>query len=400
MNLRSGHPFWLLKNGLLASYPTLHTNETCHVAIIGGGITGALVAYHLTREGVNVLLIDKRDVASGSTAASTALLQYAADTELLDLAAKVGEAAAVRSYHLGKEAIDKLEAIIRQLGVDCAFERRQTLYLASNPSHLQKLRREHELRSQHGLLGEFLEEGDIAARFAFKAPGAILSSGDAQVDAYRLTHNLLRQSVLQGLRVYDRCNVKELKTTEEGMLLTTEAGNTVTARRVVFATGYESQQYLKQNVGTLHSTYAVISEPVEHLPRWADRCLIWETARPYLYLRTTQDDRIIVGGCDTAFASDHRQDRLVDRKAELLVERFHALFPETEFELAYSWAGTFGATKDGLAYIGQTPEWPHAYFALGYGGNGITYSLIAAELITDHYLGRQNADVEIFRFDR
>jgi glycine/D-amino acid oxidase-like deaminating enzyme len=47
-----------------------------------------------------------------------------------------------------------------------------------------------------------------------------------------------------------------------------------------------------------------------------------------------------------------------------------------------------------------SPEWPHAYFALGYGGNGITMSLTAAELIRDHYLGRDNPDAKIFAFDR
>jgi glycine/D-amino acid oxidase-like deaminating enzyme len=76
------------------------------------------------------------------------------------------------------------------------------------------------------------------------------------------------------------------------------------------------------------------------------------------------------------------------------------MFPGTELEVAYSWAGTFGSTKDGLAYIGQTAEWPHAYFALGYGGNGITYSVVAAEIIRDHFLGRPNPDADIFRFDR
>ena len=45
MDLRSGHPYWLLKNGLLASYPPLRRPETCDVAVLGGGVTGALVAY-------------------------------------------------------------------------------------------------------------------------------------------------------------------------------------------------------------------------------------------------------------------------------------------------------------------------------------------------------------------
>jgi len=71
----------------------------------------------------------------------------------------------------------------------------------------------------------------------------------------------------------------------------------------------------------------------------------------------------------------------------------NSLFPRIDLEVSYTWAGTFGETKDGLAYIGQTPEFPHAYFALGYGGNGITtFSVIAAKIITDLHLGRPNPD--------
>ena len=77
-----------------------------------------------------------------------------------------------------------------------------------------------------------------------------------------------------------------------------------------------------------------------------------------------------------------------------------AAVPGAEFETAYAWGGTFGTTEDGMAYIGQSAEWPNAYFALGYGGNGITLSLVAAEMILDQYLGRENPNAHIFRFDR
>jgi glycine/D-amino acid oxidase-like deaminating enzyme len=71
-----------------------------------------------------------------------------------------------------------------------------------------------------------------------------------------------------------------------------------------------------------------------------------------------------------------------------------------DLEVSITWAGTFGVSKDDLAYIGQTPECQHAYFALDYGGNGITFSVIAAKIITDLHLGRSNPDAEIFQFDR
>ncbi|HYV34332.1 MAG TPA: FAD-dependent oxidoreductase, partial [Gemmataceae bacterium] len=346
------------------------------------------------------VVLDKRDVATGSTAASTSLLQHAADTDLVDLLEKVGEAAAVRSYKIGLESVAKLERLVGELGNACGFERKRSLYLASAKSHVAKLRQEYELRRRHGFEVEFLEQAELKATFSFTVPAAILANGDAQIDAFRFSHRLLEHAAKRGLRVFDRTDVKEVTPRRNGMALTTDQGNTVSARRVVFATGYESQRYLKQKIGDLHSTFALITEPLEEFPLWPDRCLIWETARPYCYLRATDDDRILIGGKDTPFATAHRQDGLVKKKTSQLLRRLQRMFPKTAFEIAYSWAGTFGTTPDGLAYIGVSSEWPNAYFALGYGGNGITMSVTAAELIVDHYLGRDNPDAKIFSFDR
>ena len=400
MDLRSGHPYWLLKNGLLADYPSLKHDESCEVAVIGGGITGALVAYHLVQEGVETVLVDKRDIGAGSTAASTALLQYEIDTELHELIGTVGEVHAVRSYRLGLEAIDTVERLSGELSDDCGFKRKTSLYLASRKSDVPQLRKEYDTRKIFGFHVEYLEAKDIESRASFTAPGAILSYGDAQVDPYRLTHQLLAAAKKHGLRVYDRSEVSKVEPSDDGVVLHLGSGSRINGQRVVFATGYESQQYLKQNVGVLKSTFALISEPFDSFEGWPDRSLIWESARPYFYLRTTSDDRAIVGGEDVSFATAHKSDQLIARKTKKLQRRFADMFPRLDMEVSYTWAGTFGETKDGLAYIGQTPEFPRAYFALGYGGNGITFSVIAARIITDLHLGRPNPDADIFRFDR
>src|SRR5688572_22297364 len=101
MKLRSKETYWLLKNGLIASYPSLQKNISCEVLIIGGGITGSLMAYQLSQEGYKTVLIDKRDIAMGSTCATTAMLQYEIDEPMYSLIAKVGENAAVDSYREG-----------------------------------------------------------------------------------------------------------------------------------------------------------------------------------------------------------------------------------------------------------------------------------------------------------
>lgn len=400
MDLRSGRPFWPLKNGLMAAYPALDRDESCDVAVIGGGITGALVADALAAEGVDVVLLDRRDVAAGSTAASTSLLQYEIDVELVDLIDRVGEDDAVRAYRLGLEAIDRIEILTAEIGDDCDFRRRDSLYLASKPSHVAKLRREFECRRRAGFDVQFLEAGRLAEEYGFSAPAAILSGGDAEIDVHRLTHGLLRRSRERGCRIYDRTEVSKIRRSGGRATLRTDRGPAVRARRIVFATGYESQSYLRRKVGDLISTFAVVSEPMEPFPEWPGRCLVWETARPYFYLRSTPDGRILMGGGDEDDADDHRRDGLIGRKSAYLRRRFRALFPSADFEVAFAWAGVFGETEEGLARIGRPPERPDDYFAMGYGGNGITMSVTASRLITDDFLGRDNPDARIYRFDR
>lgn len=401
MDLTSGYPYWPVKHGLLQIYPRLDEDLECDVAILGGGITGALVAYHLLDAGIGAVLLDRREIGWGSTSATTALLQYEIDVSLTDLSDMLGASHAERAYLACRAAIDKLERLAHVVGADCGFERKRSLYLASRKRDRSVLRTELERRQAIGLAVDWLDETDIAHRFAFSRPAALLSHDGAQVDAYALTHALLRHSCSRGLRVYDRTNVTKVDASRDGVTLRTAEGHQVRARRLVFATGYETHEFLKERVAKLVSTYALVSEPMRSFEGWGeDRCLIWEHATPYLYLRTTSDGRVMMGGEDEAFRDPARRDRLLPRKTERLSKRFRELFPALDMQVAFAWAGTFGETKDGLAYIGEHPDWPCSYFALGYGGNGITYSMLAAEIIRDAMLGRPNADADLFRFDR
>jgi len=258
-----------------------------------------------------------------------------------------------------------------------------------------------ELRRAIGIAVEFLDEDEIAERFSFRRPAALLSATAAQVDAYAFAHGLLGDAAKRGLRVFDRTTILDVHARDDGVTLTSAEHYRVEARHVVFASGYETRDFLKQRVAELVSTFAVASEPMAEMPGWGeDRCVIWEHAHPYLYLRTTADGRVIAGGEDEPFRDPNRRDRALRKKTERLTERVRELFPEMDFRVEFSWAGTFGETKDGLAYIGAHPDWPSSFFALGYGGNGITFAVIAAEIIRDALLGRVHRHADLFRFDR
>ena len=401
MDLKSGFPYWPVSDGLIQAYPRLEADTDCDVAILGAGITGALVAHHVIDAGIDAVVLDRRDVGWGSTAASTSLIQYEIDVLLRDLSELRGAHAAARAYLACRDAIGRLEQLARGVGAGVGFERKKSLYLAVKRRDRKTLRAEADLRHSIGIQVDYLSEDDIAARFAFRRPAALLSHDAAQLDAYAFTHALVRDAVQRGLRVFDRTAVTDIDATDKGVTLSTADGCVVRARRLVFASGYETRDFLRQRVARLASTFALVSEPLRAIDGWGEgQCLIWEHARPYLYLRTTPDGRVIVGGEDEDFRNPAHRDRLLPRKTDALLERFRGLFPSMDIEMAFSWAGTFGETRDGLAYIGTHRDWPSSYFVLGYGGNGITYSLIGAEIIRDALLGLVHENADLFRFDR
>ncbi len=402
MDLLSPSPFWPIQNGLIASYPALQENVTCDVAVIGAGISGALVAWHLAKTGCSVVVLDRRDVAQGSTSGSTSLLQYEIDEPLHQLMKRYGWEDASHAYHRCREAIDGVERLARRLRIDCDFERKTSLLLARNRSHLPRLRAEFDARVKAGFKVEWWNRTRLAAESTLPHPAAILSRDGAQLDVYRLTHGLLADAHRKGVRIHDRTTVTTCHRRSRSVELRTDTGARVRVRHLVVATGYETEAFLPvRKLTSLHSTFALVSEPVGTFQGWpSSRSLLWETSDPYTYLRTTGDDRIIIGGYDEPFSDPAARDRLLNAKAAALLRRFRQLLPRIPIKLAYAWAGTFATTSDGLPLIGLHPDLPHTWFALGYGGNGITYSLIAAELIRDQILGRPNPDGRILGFAR
>lgn len=398
MNLQSGYPYSLIKSGLMHAYPKLTRSLKTDVVIIGGGISGALTAYHLNNAGIDCVIVDGRTIGLGSTCASTSLLQYEIDIPLVELAKIRGEEQAVRSYRLCKEAIEKLESLAKKIGFK-EFNSKHSLYFAAHKKDIEFLKQEFAIRKANGFNVAYLGEEDIKKNFGFISQGAILSKHGAQTDAYLFTHHLLQHAISNGLQVYDRTFIKDVKTRAKDVLLTTAEGLTITAGKVVYATGYETTEIVKKKIVKLHSTYATISENNTETVLWKDT-LLWNTADPYLYMRCTDDNRILVGGRDEKFYNPVKRDKLLNQKTKLLIKDFKKLFPKGPFKNEFSWTGTFGATEDGLPFIGNYAKLPHSYFALGFGGNGITFSLIAAEIIIDIFLGKKNEDAHIFAFDR
>ena len=280
MDLKSGYPFWAIKNGLMHAFPPLQADLRCDVAILGGGITGALIADELATHGHGVAVLEQRDIGWGSSAASTALLQYEIDTHMIDLAKRYGEADAVLAYRQCAQAIVLLQDKARDIR-DVDFACMDSLYYASKRRHARVLREEFDLRLRHGFQVELLEPEALQENYGIEAPVAILSHQAARVDPYRMAYRLLARLEKRGSPVFDRTRVVDIQATSRGVTLRTEGGQVIRANHLVLAAGYANQQWLKQKVAQNRSSYAFISDPIESetLGPLQDT-MVWESARP------------------------------------------------------------------------------------------------------------------------
>lgn len=401
MDLKSGYPFWAIKNGLMHAFPRLQRDLHCDVAVIGGGISGALIANELASHGHDVAVLEQRDIGWGSSAASTALLQYEIDTHMIDLATRYGEDAAALAYHACAEAIPMLQTLAGKVR-DVDYGRMRSLYYASRQRDVPTLQAELAMRQKHGFEVSWIDADALRDNYGIHAPGAILSQLAARIDPYRMASRLFSQWEKRGLGVFDRTRVAHIETTTRGVTLHTADDIRLRAAHVVFAAGYASQLWLKQRVASNRSSYAFITDPLDdtELGRLTGT-MVWESARPYLYMRSTGDGRLLVGGEDDIVDIPSRRDSRVDKKARKLIGKVAKAMPGLALTPAFAWAGTFAETADGLPFFGPHAQYgPRVQFAMAYGGNGITYSMLGAGLVRALIERRQHPLKKLFSFGR
>lgn len=399
MKLHSTETFWPIKNAMDTSYPSLNADITTPILIIGGGITGALIAYKLITEGKKVTLVDKRDICNGSTAASTALLQYEIDISLHQLIEKRGFDCAVSSYKNCEKAIFDLKKIIDSIKSDCQFEFKKSVYFCSVKKDIPFLEREFKARKENGFKVKWLDEIELKKQ-GINGFAAIESESGAVMDPYKLAYDLLKYCTQKGMQIYDRTNIIAFKQQNGKILAITEDKFTITTENSIHCSGYESTQTLTEKVVDLKSTYALASESFTKVPEVFKNAIYWNTSEPYLYFRATSDNRIIMGGGDEEFHNPEKRDKLLPRKESYLLKQFKKCFPDINFKLDYSWAGTFGETQDALPYFGKPDSQKKEHYVLGFGGNGITFSVMAMNSIIASLNGTSHQDLEYYKFNR
>ena len=402
--LRLSRPLWLDRGTAAPRFPTLRGEHRADVAVVGGGSTGAAIAWRFASAGVRVAVLEAERVGRGSTAASTALLMQEPDADLGDLARRFGIRRARRIFELSREATRELIDAIRRLGIDCDLVQHDSVYYTLTDAGRSRLRAEERRRSRAGVGGRWLSRDGLWKAAGLDGAAAIRTRGNAEVDPYRCCLGFLEAARGAGAAIFERSRVESVDASRRDVTLRT-AGGIVRADRVIVATGYATPSFerLAARFRMMH-TFVVATRPLTRAERRTvglGPVMMWETGWPYHYARWTPDARLMLGGGDRDRVPERERPRAFVEGALGVLDYFVERFPVLrEVTIDYAWEGLFAMTPDGLPYIGPHRRHPRHLFALGYGGNGMTLGFLAADLLLDAHRGRPSADLDLFSFGR
>ncbi len=397
MKLKNRKTYWQLKKTKVEKIFLKDISDTeCDILIIGGGISGALIANDLIGSDLKIYLVDKGKIASQSTSASTALITYELDTPLVELQKEKGKDA-TKIYKLTFDAINKLRSIAESYGERVEKLDTESVYLADSSEGFEVLKKEYKLRVENGYEVSLKNSEELLKDYGLNAKGALISRGNYVLNPVNLTE-LILSNFNKKHKVYEETEIIDFKSNKAGVLLTTNSGSKIQAKKVVWVTGYAALEMVKEDKINLLSTFVCVTEPFKNNP--LKGLQIWQYKDPYIYTRTTPDGRIIIGGEDIKIVNTFIRERLVGYKVKRLLKKLEKIRPDLVLKPEYTWVATFAESEDSLPYFGEIDKYPNCFFVIPCGGNGITFSTLAGEIVKDWIEEKENAHVRLFGFGR
>ncbi len=354
----------------LSPKPSLKGNLAVDAAVIGGGLAGVLTASLLWEAGLRTVVLEADRAGSGQTGNTTAKVTAQHGDIYCRLEESLGPEAAALYAEANQKAVEQYETMIRKRNISCGWERLPAwLYSRSGENTLA---REAEAQKRAGLPAGFAKDAGLP----FPIKGAVRCEGQAQFHPLEFLFSLA-----DNLEIYEGTRVLEV----EGDQLRT-SGGLVRAKHIMFACHFPFVNAPGYYFLRMHQerSYAVALRGGPELEG-----MYYSVDPGGLSLRRAGEYLLVGGG-------SHRTGENQDGgKYEALSRSAGLLFPEAKE--AARWSAQDCVTLDGVPYIGQfsasTPSW---YVATGFGKWGMTHSMVAAQLLRDQILGRENPYAGIF----
>jgi glycine/D-amino acid oxidase-like deaminating enzyme/nitrite reductase/ring-hydroxylating ferredoxin subunit len=391
MNVGEEHSrsFWMEDGPSIEASP-LTADASCDVVVIGAGIAGLSTAYELSRCGRSVIVIDRGGIGTGMTARTTAHLATELDDFYSELIAARGEDEA-RLYHDSQvAAVNRIEAICRDEGIEADFHRLDGYLIPTEEGPIADLQEEYDACRRIG----------VDVEWADRAPIPGLDSGrclrfpnQGRFHPTRYLAGLARAIVARGGRLYSETVHVGDEEKDGAVEITTERGPVIRAAAAVFATNSPTNDKV-----AIHSkqvpdrTYVVAGRvPKGSVPD----ALVWDTYEAYHYVRIQElgedEDLLIVGGEDHRSGEANDMDQRFARLADWTRKRYPG-FGKVE----YSWSGQVMEPADFMPFSGRNPGNDNIYIHTGDSGQGITNGVAGSLTILPLILGEDSRFAPIF----
>ena len=401
MQTANQNSYWKVKTKIERTYPYLTSDMSCDVAIVGGGITGAITAFFLAKEGLNIAVFDKNIVGYGNTILSTAMMGYDLDVNMTRLEKIVGKEKSQKIYHWCMEAIQKIENMVQEVNQDVGFERQDVMYYSNKFMQKSNMAKEYHLRKEAGFDTLFLERHNLV-----NLNSAILTkNAGAVMDPYKFTQEIFRYlDKLNNVRIFENTQIEEIVPKYNKVECVTNNFFHIEANSVIVTCGIQSLKIIPLPV-ELYQKFTVVTKPLPKLKEANIRFCAKDTVEPYHNVRFTPSGRIIFSGEDLKI-NDRKLDdkylRLVakDRYKKLSNILFKTFNLTEQADIDYCFNGVYANTKDTLPVIDELPNMPNCFCNLCLGTNGILYSVIGANILKDAVKGFYTKDMYLFKMNR
>ena len=393
-----GIPLFTSINNVNTQHDYLTNDIETDVLIVGGGVTGAILGYFFGKNNINATIIEKARVAHGSTSVTTSLLQYELDSTFSDIKNIIGFENTKTAYKLGKIALKEIKDFISTYGNNCDYYERDTLLYSDKALDKKLIEEEFSYRKDIGLDVELIDSNNSSFSFPLKH-GVLGKNGGCELDPYKFTSELLKVSKSFGVNVYENTEAKQINYFDDFVEVITNYNIKIKCKKLIVATGYNTDLFTKKHFATKYTTFNIVTSPLKSEP-WKNKVLIRDTSDPYNYLRSTFDNRIILGGQDIDF-KDINNKNLCAEKYSILENKLRDMFNNLDFSIDYKYCGCFASTKDNLGFIGPSnKENKNLWYCLGYGANGILFAILGGLFLSKLYKGEYDENMKIFSVDR
>lgn len=392
-----------------APLPALAGAASADVAVIGAGYTGLATAYHLKRTdpSLEVAVLEAETAGFGASGRNAGFVMTLFGASSAMMAGLHGRARVREAYRYAAFAIDGLEALIAEHGIDCDFARTGFLKVATSPRYARRI--EKEIAFFHALgIADMAWLGPAELKERVASPtflGGMLESHCGLLNPVKLADALRRLALAHGARLYEKTHAVAIAREGAKFRVATPRG-TLKAEKLVFATNAYSHLVPGMQSRQLPAfAYVIATEPLSEDKRtalgWAGREGI-EDARNFMHFyRLTPDNRVIAGGGPGFLPYGARMDYDASPEVWAHLERFIATtFPALSgVRVTHRWGGAFSVTFNSTPQIGTLYGGAAAY-AVGCTGHGVAMAHANAAILADLALERRTAQTEMWFVNR